>query len=377
MNFFSIVSEFNPFHTGHKHLIEQTKAKTGTDAVVCIMSGSMVQRGDVAIYDKWTRAKAAVENGADLVLELPVCYVLQSADVFARGAVEIISAIGSEGIAFGSECDDKELLTSVAKLKANEPEDYKQSLGEGLDAGLSYPAACEKALKAVLGDLPESITSPNATLGIAYLSALEKINPSLKVHIEKREGDYHSTKLEEKFQSATAIRKNILSNDKKSDFSLCTSDEIYDINSISSFILGFFRTAKEENLKSVAGMEEGLAARLIAKSKECSSLEEFVCTCTTKRYTAHRIRRVMLCAILGIEDAPSPQYVRVLALNEKGAKILKSIKKNANIEVITKITNSSQENNKMLLQDIMSTDIASLCIPRSASMDYLTTPAVI
>ena len=106
MKFFSIVSEFNPFHTGHKHLIEQTKAKTGTDAIVCIMSGSMVQRGDVAIYDKWTRAKAAIENGADLVVELPVCYVLQSADVFARGAVEIINAIGSEGIAIGIDCDD-------------------------------------------------------------------------------------------------------------------------------------------------------------------------------------------------------------------------------------------------------------------------------
>ena len=116
MNFFSIVSEFNPFHTGHKHLIEQTKAKTNTDAIVCIMSGSMVQRGDVAIYDKWTRARAAIENGADLVVELPVCYVLQSADIFARGAVEIMSAMGSEGIAFGSECTDLELLETIAKI---------------------------------------------------------------------------------------------------------------------------------------------------------------------------------------------------------------------------------------------------------------------
>ncbi len=377
MKFFSIVSEFNPFHTGHKYLIEQTKAKTGTDAIVCIMSGSMVQRGDVAIYDKWTRAKAAVENGADLVLELPVCYVLQSADVFARGAVEIISAIGSEGIAFGSECSDKELLLSVAKLKAKEPENYKEALNQALKDGMGYPAASEKALKAILGDLPREITAPNATLGIAYLSAIENINPSLKVHIEKREGDYHSTKLEGKFQSATAIRQNILRGDKKSDYSLCTSDEIYDINNISSFILGFFRTAKEDSLSSIAGMEEGLAARLISKSKECTTFEEFVNACTTKRYTAHRIRRVLLCAVLGIEDAPSPQYVRVLALNEKGAKILKSIKKNANIEVITKITNSSQENSEMLLQDITATDLAALCIPKTASMDYLTTPAVI
>ena len=115
MNFFSIICEFNPFHTGHRHLIEQTKAKTDAEAIVCIMSGSMVQRGDIAIYDKWTRAKSAIENGADLVVELPVCYVLQSADIFAKGGVEIAAKMGTSGIAFGSEYTDKELLWKMAQ----------------------------------------------------------------------------------------------------------------------------------------------------------------------------------------------------------------------------------------------------------------------
>ena len=377
MKFFSIVSEFNPFHTGHKHLIEQTKLKTGADAVVCIMSGSMVQRGDVAIYDKWTRAKAAIENGADLVIELPVCYVLQSADVFARGAVEIMHAIGSDGIAFGSECTDTELLCKIARLKAEEPHEYKEALTKALDSGDGYPAACEKALKTVLGNIPPEISLPNATLGIAYIKALKELNSPMEIHIEKREGDYHSTELEGKFQSAAAIRQNILSGDKKSDYSLCTTDEIYDINNISSFILGFFRIANEENIKNIAGMEEGLAKRLITKSKECTNIEEFVNACVTKRYTAHRIRRVILCSVLGIENAPSPKYIRVLALNDNGAKILKNIKENASVEVITKITNSSNKDNPMLLQDIASTDIACLCASKRASMDYLTTPVVI
>ena len=376
MNFFSIVSEFNPFHTGHKHLIEQTKAKTNTDAIVCIMSGSMVQRGDVAIYDKWTRARAAIENGADLVVELPVCYVLQSADIFARGAVEIMSAMGSEGIAFGSECTDLELLETIAKIKTEEPAEYKNALANAMNTGVGYPAASEKALREILGSLPDEITAPNATLGIAYLSAINKINPSMKIHIEKREGDYHSTKLDGKFQSATAIRQIILSGDKNTTYSLCTKGDIYDINKISSFILGFFRTVSPETLAEIAGMEPGLAKRLTEKSKECVTFEEFVNSCTSKRYTLHRIRRVILCSILGIKNAPSPEYIRVLALSQKGAQILKDIKKRSNIEIITKITNSSQRNNPMLLQDITATDIAALCAEKKASMDYTTTPIV-
>ena len=123
-------------------------------------------------------------------------------------------------------------------------------------------------------------------------------------------------------------------------------------------------------------MEPGLAKRLTEKSKECVTFEEFVNSCTSKRYTLHRRRRVILCSILGIKNAPSPEYIRVLALSQKGAQILKDIKKRSNIEIITKITNSSQRNNPMLLQDITATDIAALCAEKKASMDYTTTPIV-
>ncbi len=376
MKFFSIVSEFNPFHTGHKYLIEQTKAKTGTDGIVCIMSGSMVQRGDVAIYDKWTRAKAAVENGADLVVELPVCYVLQSADIFAKGAVELANLMGAEGIAFGSECADRELLMKMAKLKINEPPEYSDALKAALAKGEGYPSACHIAAQSVLGELPREVSGPNATLGIAYLKAREMINPNLKVHIQKRNNEYHSTEPDGVFSSATALRHQILKNDQTSKDLLCTSDEIYDINKISAYILGFLRSVDPASLENISGMEPGLPQRLTDKSRESSTLQELVEMCTTKRYTAHRIRRVILCSILGINCAPSPRYVRVLALNNKGAEILKDIKKRNNIEIITKITKSSNKNSSMLIKDILATDIASLCIPKKASMDYTTTPIV-
>ncbi len=377
MNFFAIVSEFNPFHTGHKHLIEQTKLKTGTDGVVCIMSGSMVQRGDVAIFDKWTRAKAAVENGADLVVELPVCYVLQSADIFARGAVEIANTMGAEGISFGSECTDVDLLTKLANLKICEPNDYTVELKKALDSGYGYPASCQMAAEKVLGKLPNEITQPNSTLGISYIASKMLVNPKLKIHVEKRENEYHSNTLGGRFASASALRQNISLGDKISDYLLCTSNYVYDINNISSYILGFFRTANTDKLENIAGMEPGLANRITEKSKQSTSFEEFVNLCVSKRYTHHRIRRVILCSLLGITDAPAPEYLRVLALNSKGAQILKQVKDNTSLEVITKITNSSQKDNPMLIQDILSTDIASLCANRKASLDYTTTPIVI
>ena len=377
MNFYAITSEFNPFHTGHKYLIEQTKKKTLTDAVVCIMSGSMVQRGDVAVFDKWTRAKAAVQNGIDLVVELPVCYVLQSADIFARGAVEIANALGCQGISFGSECTDTSLIYKMAELKQNEPPEYRNALKKYLDSGLGYPAACEKAARDFLGEIPQEITMPNTTLGISYISAVKKINPNIKIHIEKRLGSYHSDTIGEDFASASALRKILLSGDKIQDYLLCTNDEIYDINNISSLILGFFRMAKEEHLKNISGMEEGLALRLIQKSRETGNLTDFFDACVTKRYTLHRIRRVVLCSILGITSIPSASYIRVLALNSTGAKILKQAKDTCPLEVITKIPNCNQKTNPMLLKDILSTDIAALCVGKSASLDYTTTPIIL
>ena len=373
MKFFSIICEFNPFHTGHRYLIENVRAKTDAEGIVCIMSGSMVQRGDVAIYDKWTRAKAAVENGADLVIELPVCYVLQSADIFARGAVEIAQSIGSYGIAFGSECTDTDLMWRLAHLKAYENPEYTSALKDALSSGMGYPAACEIAARTVLGDVLDNAFLPNSTLATSYMSSILKLGADIKVHVEKRIGNYHDTSTKGQFASATAIRQKILSGDKTSEFSLCTNDDIYDINNISSYILGFFRSCDENSLKDIAGMEDGLPERMKKMSMTSTNLSEFISSCVTKRYTEHRIRRVMLCCLLGITSSPAASYARVLALKSTGASILKSIKDKT--EVITKVTNSSM--NEMLKKDILSTDIAALCASKKAGMDYTVSPIVL
>ena len=200
-----------------------------------------------------------------------------------------------------------------------------------------------------------------------------KINSNMKVHVEKRIGNYHDTDINTEFASATAIRQKILAGDKTSEFSLCTKGDIYDINNISSYILGFFRSCDENSLKNIAGMEDGLPERLKKMSMISTNLSEFISSCVTKRYTEHRIRRIILCCLLGITDSPMPSYVRVLALNSKGASILKSAK--GRIEIITKVSSSSM--NEMIKKDILSTDIAALCASKKAGMDYTISPIVL
>ena len=366
MFFYGIVCEFNPFHDGHRYLIEKTREMTGVDAIVCVMSGSMVQRGDVAIFDKWQRSAEAVKNGADLVIELPVSCVLQSADNFAEGAVSILKSLGASGISFGCECDELPLLTEIAKIGVEEPDGYKAAMMSALESGKGYPAACEEAVRACLPDADKNAFLPNSTLAVSYIKAAMRLGSSIKFNAVKRIGDYHSTDMNVEYPSASAIRESILNGANN-------SAQFYDISRIAPLILGFFRLAHEEDLNSICSMEPGLAKRMINAAREASSLDEFVEKCVTKRYTAHRIRRAMLCALLGISEYRTPQYARVLALGERGAQILKQAKKD--FEIITKIQKNSISD--MLKKDILATDIAALCCNKKAGADFKTTPFVL
>ena len=362
MKIYGIICEFNPFHDGHKYLIEKTREITGADAIVCVMSGSVVQRGDVAVYDKWTRAECAVKNGADLVVELPAVCVLQSADNFADGGVSILNGLGATGIAFGCECANVDTLKKIADISFNEPEEYKIALKNSLDEGNGYPVACEEALKACINNLDESVFAPNSTLASAYIKASLKQGADLDFCAIKRIGDYHSEDLNVSYPSATAIRNRLLKE----------NENVYDIKKLTSLILGFFRLEDEDMLNNICQMEPGLANRMIKAAGEAVSLDDFISKCVTKRYTAHRIRRAMLCSLLGIREYKRPDYARVLSFNDKGAQILKQAKKKEKIEIITKIQKNNI--NEMLKKDILATDIAALCKNQKSGLDFTTSP---
>ena len=211
-----IIAEYNPFHTGHEYQINYIKEKLRTDYVVIAMSGDFVQRGTPALFSKYVRAEMALRSGADLVLELPVSISSASAELFARGGVQLLDGLGvTDILCFGSECGDTDALMELAKILAEEPEAFQDALRRNLKNGMTFPKARSMALSAVF---PESekyqqlLSSPNNILGIEYCKAILRENSSISPVSIKREGnDYHENTLSENhFPSASAIRNAIL-----------------------------------------------------------------------------------------------------------------------------------------------------------------------
>lgn len=308
---FGIICELNPLHAGHKYLFDSCK-KDGS-AVICALSGNFVQRGEFAVYDKFRRAKTAVENGADLVIEIPALCTVQSAQGYAKTGVEILEATGiCDCLAFGAECDDTDELKAVA----NEIKEKDELIKEELKKGVSYPVARRNAVDSPLLDTPNNI------LAIEYLTYT-----TLKAKAIKRIGKGHDTDDEE--YSASEIRKHL---DKS---------EISTMKNCEKAILYKLRTMTAEDFLQMEDVSEGLENRIVKAVASSVSLEELYDNIKTKRYTHSRIRRIVLRAFLGItKNMPKePQYLHILAFNDRGRELLAQMKKTARLPIITKYGN--------------------------------------
>ncbi|MGN1108357.1 MAG: nucleotidyltransferase family protein, partial [Oscillospiraceae bacterium] len=262
----AVICEYNPFHYGHKYQLDQTR-KLGATHIVAVMSGSFTQRGDAAVFDKYTRARTALENGADLVLELPVKYSLCAAEGFARGAVGIISKLGCvDMLSFGSECG------SIAALKeAAGAVEYAVRTREFqllVEGGKSYPAALAEAVnKYYTEDVYQTISSPNNTLAVEYIKALDDIGSSIEPVTILREGAGHDSDEEEaQFISASLIRKKILAGEKYADFAPEINCPTADIRRLETAILAKLRCMRQEDFEQVYDAAQGLAERLYKAS---------------------------------------------------------------------------------------------------------------
>lgn len=206
MKIVGLITEYNPFHNGHLYHIQKAKEISGADAAVVVMSGNYVQRGAPAIMPKHLRAEVALEAGVPVVMELPVCYASGSAEYFAAGAISLFEQLGCiDSICFGSECGDYKVLERIARVTADEPEEYKFSLQEALRKGISFPRARQMALKAYLKDdsLDVILEQPNNILGIEYIKALYKKKSSIKTYTIKRMvSGYHDEELTGSYSSA-------------------------------------------------------------------------------------------------------------------------------------------------------------------------------
>lgn len=379
MKTLGIICEYNPFHNGHKFHIERAKKELSCDNVVCVMSGSFVQRGEIAITDKWTRAKSALLNGCDLVLELPAYFCVQSSKEFALGGVSILNLLGNVNyLSFGSEMGDIEYLKNIAKLKRKK--EFNQKVKDLISNGVSYPMANEEALKDLIGQKDtKRIFSPNNLLGIEYIEAIYKTKSKLVPHTIKRHlTDHLENEISDDFATASKIRQIIKENGDYKKYLPYTFDaDIFDEQNLEAFILGYFRLLGKS--KNILGGEEGIFSRLEKCAKSNLSLDEFYDSAVSKRYTKSRIKRVTKCAMLDINKNSSLDYIRVLGFNDKGRQIIKN-SPNKDL-IVTKTADFKPGKNSMFKYDILATDFMYLCAvdkeKRKSGMDFTTPPVYI
>lgn len=383
-----IIAEYNPFHNGHLYHLQQTKEKTNLPVIV-IMSGSIMQRGEPALLDKWTRARLAVDNGADLVIELPAAFSLRSAQYFASGAVALLQACSCVStLSCGTENPATDFTALASALTS--PKCIKL-LQEKLQQGLSYAAASEQALQELTGKKIQ-LNTPNDILALEYSKALLKtdIKPFF---IQRQHANYNDTDISGNIASATAIRQALLAG-KTADISQAVPADVnqelislpYDFafsRQMLWLLINYrLRMLTPQQIALSCQCSEGLE-NVLKRAESCTSLAEAVAECSGKRYPASRIRRLLLQLLLHhkAEDfaQSEPAYLRILAFNEQGRSLLKDIKKNSSLPLLTKLgrspfRNQSKAFRQQLELDIAASDLLALLQQRPSGSDFLTSP---
>ena len=341
MKIAGIIAEYDPFHNGHAYQIARTK-DMGAEAVVVVLGGEFTQRGEPAWCSKYTRAKAALLCGADLVLEMPVHYAVASAEKFAEGGISVLDALGCvDMLSFGSESGDAEKIMEFAKLFEREDfiDEYKKALSEGI----SSAAARQKAAEKLAPELASVAANPNDTLGAEYCKWLLRLNSKIKPSTVKRYGAGHgeTAVLKSGIASATYLR----SFDEPEDIFPFVPYKCYELlaqdyrdgklpfseKKIEPAVLAVLRMMSEEDFAKVPDCgSEGLYYRVFDAVQEATNLDELYLSIKTKRYAMSRVKRIVAGAFLGLDsavlkDAKLP-YIRVLGMNETGAAVLKEAK---------------------------------------------------
>ena len=374
MNILGLVVEYNPFHNGHLYHLLKSKEITKATHTVAIMSGNFLQRGEPALFDKYTRARAAVENGVDLVIELPTLFACQSAEIFSHGAIATLNSLNCiNSICFGSEVGNIDILYTISKILVNEPNEFKTSLKRYLNDGMLFPTARSNALFDYINEnnlvdiskdeLLSILNSSNNILGIEYIKSLLKLKSNIKPYtITRINSEYNSESIDSSICSATAIRKalkntddisfaskvvplptyNILKTNIEKSFNPIFDEMFFDI--LSSIIL---RDSNE--LDKYFDVNEGIENKIYQSIFTSSNLEKLHSLVKSKRYTLTKIKRTLNNVLLGItkddmalvKDMNYIPYIRVLAFNDKGREILKAIKNNSEINIINKFSKIS------------------------------------
>ena len=376
MKFCFLIAEYNPFHNGHLRHIEHIKNDLGAEKVIVIMSGNFTQRGEMAILDKYTRARHAIIAGADMVIELPTVFANGNAETFAKGAINIISSLGVEGgLCFGVESGLKDDYLKLARALNDESKEYKNALKEHLESGVSLAKAKFLALKDTSdGEFNEElISSPNNILGIEYTKAILKNNLSLEIFPFERNSCHNDLTLKKGITSASSIRNALLLN-KKGKVKKCLPKFVFkDLKPLNANFENMLLTAlllsSSEKLKDLPDCTEGLENRIKALSKDNLNLEQLIEKISTKRYTKARIRRILVANLLSITNDTtfdalnSKLYAKVLAVNESAKDLISLLSSTSSVPLITRksdVVNLKKTAEKIFKIDTLAVDLFNL-----------------
>lgn len=388
MKITGIIAEYNPFHKGHAYHIEEAKKLTGADAVIVVMSGNFTQRGTPAIVDKYARAKMALANGADLVLEIPSCYACASAEYFADGAIALLDSLGVvDSICFGSECGDLELLRPIAELLADEPPAFKEILRAEMKNGATYPVARNMALSHCVSNFAENegiIGSPNNILGIEYLKSLIRRGSKIKPYTIQRTGaDYHSFRLDQNFfPSSLALRQSIDSQMNLDLVRELVPENVYEImreefdqhcpifpRDFSSMLKYKLLVEESHGYTSFVDINDDVSDRILKYIYQSYDYEKLCEVLKTKNLTYVRISRMLIHILLNLRKADMESYrengtvfyARVLGFKDDEKNVLGAVSKASSLPIITKVSEwrnlESDWAKKQFERDLLATHI--------------------
>lgn len=406
MSAVGIIAEYNPFHKGHLYHLTEAKRQTGCDTAVAVMSGNFMQRGEMAMADKWIRAEVAVRNGVDLVLELPFVYACNSAEYFAKGAMAILKGLENYimCISFGSEDGDLDTLVKTAKLLSNESNDFKRELELNLKKGTSYPKARYEALAKCYGaKTAKAIQQPNNILAVEYIKQSIFFDWDVKFCAIKRKGaGYLDPDLTLEPVSATGIRRKFAEKEKYEEILGYLpdesakvferkKDEIY-TKTDNFFLFLAYKAAITEakDLADIFSAGEGLENKIKKAFLSEIDLESVISNIKSKRYTETRIRRLLTHTLFGLEKKDMDHiiknnliYTRVLGFSDKGAALLRKIKKDesSSLPIITNINKEVLKDDVFLpltKWDLLATDLFNLINRRDMykNSDHLIKPYI-
>ncbi len=376
MRIAAVIAEYNPFHTGHRYHVEQTRGLSGCDYVVAIMGGNFTQRGEAAILEKRQRAAAALQSGVDAVIELPGLFAVRPAEVFARSGVALADAIGADVLSFGCETADVDWLHDALAAEAR----VQPRIRDALARGESYARARGEAVAEEMGVSPEALNRPNLALALEYLRALAERGSRMRALAVARQGEYHSGDMSAAYPSASALRQAAWAGEDVRRYlpGLAEDAEFMPpMDALDAVFLYALRRYTPQRLREVCDVTEGLEYRVCKLSTRCTGRMQLLRELKCKRYTFSHLSRMLTQAVAGMprelaEAHPTPEYVRILGARRDAGLLLREMARRSALPMIS--DGARLKGNAVFECECRLTDLFMLISPdpakRRAGLEY-------